>query len=311
MPQRVAVETWDPEYGSPVSDFSESGTEAQIDASVEIPVAEWRPLTPTPEPPPERVVFVDGVRRMEAHAWIEDAPGARPRPGVLASCAAGAAVADGRVTVGPLEVRRRLFVSGSAEEFRTAAGVYEPRAVVGDGPEARSAALQEELRALEIEIADRIGAEPLLVVDGPLSARVHFPGAVGYIKTHRVNYLADSDGASEVVAALEPGQRTPVFRFRTSWTRNSWYLRLPGPRAHAWSGTVRLESAADRSLEETRALADLTAALLPRFASTPHKDPRAPQNLFPIAGLERELRRRLGDRAYVERALRAAASPPR
>lgn len=311
MPQRIAVETWDPEYGSPVSDFSESGTEAEIDAEIELSVADWRPLTPAPAALPERVVFVDGVRRMEAHAWIEDAPGARPRPGVLASYAAGAAVADGRVRVGPLEVRRRLFVSGSAEEFRTAAGVYGPCGVVGEGPEARSAALQEELGALEIEIAGRVGAAQLLVVDGPLYARAHSPGAVGYIKTHRVNYLAESAGASEVVAALESGQRTPVFRFRTSWTRNSWYLRLPGPMAHALSGIVRLESAADRPLEETRALADLTAALLPRFASTPHKDPRAPQNLFPIAGLERELRRRLGDRAYVERALRAAASPPR
>ena len=39
----------------------------------------------------------------------------------------------------------------------------------------------------------------------------------------------------------------------------------------------------------------------------PPKDPRAPQNLYPIAGLERELRRRLGDPALLYRSLRAAA----
>ena len=35
--------------------------------------------------------------------------------------------------------------------------------------------------------------------------------------------------------------------------------------------------------------------LLTGYASEQHKEPRAPQNLYPIAGLEQELRRRLGD----------------
>jgi hypothetical protein len=47
--------------------------------------------------------------------------------------------------------------------------------------------------------------------------------------------------------------------------------------------------------------------VLPWFASAPHKDPRAPQNLVPIGGLERELRRRLGDEQLLFRSLRAAA----
>ena len=55
------------------------------------------------------------------------------------------------------------------------------------------------------------------------------------------------------------------------------------------------------------ALADLTARVLPPLASTPHKDPRAPQNLVPIGGLERQLRHRLGDQRLLYRALRAAA----
>jgi hypothetical protein len=54
-------------------------------------------------------------------------------------------------------------------------------------------------------------------------------------------------------------------------------------------------------------LADRVSASLPRFASDRHKDPRAPQNLYPIGGLERELRHRLGDREMAIRALRRAA----
>jgi hypothetical protein len=49
---------------------------------------------------------------------------------------------------------------------------------------------------------------------------------------------------------------------------------------------------------------------LARYASAGYKDSRAPQNLYPIAGLERALRRRLGDAGVLYRALRAAAGRP-
>jgi hypothetical protein len=94
----------------------------------------------------------------------------------------------------------------------------------------------------------------------------------------------------------------------TSWRRNSWYLRLPGRSAAPWAGVVRLECSADVPLPEVRRLASLSALLLPPLASSPHKEPRAPQNLVPIGGLERELRRRLGDQQLLYRSLAAAAS---
>jgi hypothetical protein len=70
---------------------------------------------------------------------------------------------------------------------------------------------------------------------------------------------------------------------------------------------VRLECSADVPLPEVRRLANLSALVLPPLASSPHKDPRAPQNLVPIGGLERELRRRLGDQQLLYRSLAAAA----
>jgi hypothetical protein len=71
---------------------------------------------------------------------------------------------------------------------------------------------------------------------------------------------------------------------------------------------MRCEVSAAIPLAELVELADAVTVTLGRFASAPHKDARAPQNLYPIAGLERELRRRLGDQAVLYRALRAASS---
>jgi hypothetical protein len=70
---------------------------------------------------------------------------------------------------------------------------------------------------------------------------------------------------------------------------------------------VRVECSADLPVPEVIRLAALSQHCLRRFASAPYKDTRAPQNLYPIAGLERELRRRLGDPKLLYRALRQAA----
>jgi hypothetical protein len=138
-----------------------------------------------------------------------------------------------------------------------------------------------------------------------LRGRNHLERTVGYIKTHHASYLPAEQAA--VVGALGPGQRTPAFAMGTSWLRNSWYLQLSSTPGVPWSGVVRVECPADLAIPEVTRLADLTARILPPLASTPHKDPRAPQNLVPIGGLERELRHRLGDQQVLYRALRSAA----
>ena len=305
MPQKVAIETWDPGYGVPSTEEPGEDTDVVVDADVEIPLARWSPVVPGHAVSTTQLAFIDGVRRIDANAWLDDSTGP-VRQGMFASFAAGAVHAADHAHVNAIEVRRRLFAPGRPEPFTTKAGAYQPVGVAGPGTELLSAALQERLGALEIEVAGRLANEAdLIVVDGPLYGRQHLPHTVGYIKTHRVHYLGGD--AAKTVAALAPGDRTPLFRFTTSWTRHSWYLRLPGPMAHAWSGIVRLEAPAELTVDQCVALAELSSRVLPRFASAPHKDPRAPQNLYPIAGLERELRRRLGDPRYVERALRAAA----
>ena len=66
---------------------------------------------------------------------------------------------------------------------------------------------------------------------------------------------------------------------------------------------MRLETSGALGLSAARELADASARELPRFASSPERDPRAPQNLYPIGGLETALRHLLGDHLVVRRAI--------
>lgn len=300
------VDSWSPDYATPAGVPGDGGLDAPaVDASVELPTSQWTPISATGEPASGDVLFIDGVRRIDAQVWITDAADGTTRPGIAVSYAAGSVRSNGRAVLETAVVRRGLFARGGEASLRTRHANYPPRAVPDDDPAALSIAVQKRMGELEIEIAATAEPAELIVIDGPLTGRQNIPGAVGYVKTHHVAYL-DAQGQA-VVASLGAGQRTPIFLTETRHARWSWYLRLPGPAGHPWAGIVRCEVSADLSIEEARARADLTTATLPRFASKEHRDPRAPQNLVPIGELERTLRRRLGDPTLLYRGLRQAA----
>jgi hypothetical protein len=253
------------------------------------------------------VLFTDGVRRIDARIWIDDGDG-RTRLGVCASYAAGLVRTEAPTAkVVAADVRRGLFTAASvAEAVVTRHGNFVVRAVAAaERPDQLALAVQQRMGELEVELAAQAGEADLIVVDGPLRGRQHVPNAIGYVKTHHVAYLPPL--VEGVVGALRPGERTPMFLTTTSWSRYSWYVRLPGGHGHPWAGVVRCEASADLEPATAVGLADLATGTLPRFASQGHKDPRAPQNLYPIAGLERTLRHRLGDPGLMYRALCAAA----
>lgn len=308
---RLDIEPWAPEYGASLEAEALEPSDATVDADVEVPASEWQPIAVAARAAPcEKVTFVDGVRRIDARVWITGDEGA-PRPGLLASYAAGIACCDGATAhVQRVDVQRSFFARAGVPDLPTKAGTWEAIAVADDDIDQLSLEMQQRMRYLERDVA--IGAragedeDALVVLDGPLASGQYLPGAVGYIKTHRVAYLPP--GPAATVARLAPGERTPLFVMRTHWSRWAWYLRLPGPAGHPWAGIVRCEASSEISGAEAARLADRTAATLPRFASAAHKDPRAPQNLYPIAALERELRRRLGDAAWIYRALRVAVA---
>jgi hypothetical protein len=328
---RFSVDAWDPSYGTSaeLEDFLGEST-ARVDVSVELPAGRWRAIDPDlGTPVPAALLFVDGVRRVEARVWIDDdAPAGGPAGdasmGLCASYAAGVVCCCGQQAhLVRFETRRGLFTvapradtivtwAGEYTACRTAASKEKPLSVT------LSAALQRRLGEVEVRTAVEARAAiaghgvpdggDLLVIDGPLRGRQHLPRALGYIKSHRSTYLPPDLNA--LVGTLLPGQRTPVFLIGTSWDRHTWYLRLPGaagPAAAPWAGVVRIECPADLPSGEVIALAGLSQACLGRFASAEYKDARAPQNLYPIAGLERELRRRLGDPRLLYRALRLTA----
>ncbi len=303
---RIFIEPWDSDYGSAFAAGELTASVAEIDPSVEVPKESWRPIPPEPwSGGADRVAFIDGVRRIDALIWIEEADGSF-RPGLCASYAAGVVATESRAEIREIRVRRGLLTaSASAVALETEAGTYAPEPVPGGSLEQLSAGLQERLRRLEIEVAVFERNVDLLVVDGPLSSHHAREGVIGYVKSHYVSYL-DPD-LERIVGRLGAFERTPLFLTTTSYPRYSTYLRLPGEKTHPFSGVVRLEFSAEVPLPDVRRLASLAARALPRFGSLPHKEPRAPQNLFPVGALERELRRRLGDPAIVHRALRAAA----
>lgn len=300
MTVRVTVESWAPGYGSAHRGDGElTPTAGDVDVSCEVPAGSWQPRAAACAAA-TAVVFVDGVRRVDARLWITDQRGTRPALAV--SLAAGLVRCDGAATVGDIRVRRGVVGRAPMPELPVRGALYLPMHAAGEDPETLLAGAQERLGELEVEVAREVPRGELIVLDGPLPARDAPPRAIGYVKSHHMAYLPDEQ--ADIVGRLVPGQRTPLFVVQTNRSRYSWYLRLPHGRGHPWAGVVRCEAAPDLGLEEAAGLADTSAATLPRFASRPHKDPRAPQNLYPIAGLERELRRHLGDGALLERALR-------
>ena len=308
---RYAVDSWAPDYGTSREEQLQEASRP-VDVAVEVPPERWAPVDPDPSSrPATRVTFVDGVRRIDARIWIGE-PDGFDRPGVCATVAAGAVrCRPGRASVEAVLVERALFSSSPHAEALDLgnAGRYELRSLPVSTDEALYLAVHNHMTVIEQRLSEELDESGLVVFDGRLGPRTG-ANAVGYIKTQHVQYLESTD-LQAVIGALRPGQRTPIFHIGGELPNWSWYLRLPGPLSHSMSGIVRVELPGLGGVEDAAEQADLLSLTLPRFASEPHKDARSPQNLYPIAGLERELRRRLGDARLLDRALRRRAAVSR
>jgi hypothetical protein len=299
---RYTVENWDSDYGAPTDPELEDASQ-NVDVGVEMPAEQWRPLVPE-GPGAHEVLFVDGVRRVDASLWIEQPPDF-PGFALAATYAAGAVRCNSKATLEAAEVGRGLFTATGADDIQTTVGLYGVKATKGATSEELWLGIQQRMADLEAHVVHSAGGAEVVVVDGPLSHARDIPNAVGYIKTQKVQYLPLE--LRQVLTGLPAGCRTPMFLTTTSWSRFSWYLRLANHAGPA-GGLVRCEIDADMKAADAARVANTVSATLPRYASARHKDPRAPQNLYPIGGLERELRHRLGDKERAVRALRVAAA---
>lgn len=77
------------------------------------------------------------------------------------------------------------------------------------------------------------------------------------------------------------------------------------------AGIVRCECSAELAIDAVVRLASWSSLVLPRFASEGPRTHARRRTLCPIGGLERELRRRLGDARLLYRELRIAAARTR
>jgi hypothetical protein len=308
----VRLDPWAADYDGALQLLElEDDAPAKVDLTVE--ARDWRPLRPTAAPPPPSIAFVDGVRRIEHRLLLESDDGTAF--GLLGSFAVGATRVDGRARVVEEQVERVACTSGgvmlSPLQAPVAGSVqviaFAPQTTGENTPLAPMQCLQNSMRRRETALAEQMAAEGSLVfLDGPLTFGTgSVRPVIGFVKRLLKPYLPPPESA--VLRQLAPGERTPLFLIEAQTARYSWYVRLGGGRAidSALAGIARLETSAALGLQGARALADTSARELPRFASSAERDPRAPQNLYPIGGLEAALRHRLGDHLVVRRAIEA------
>ena len=308
----LTLDPWSSDYGSAFDSEEEEPEEApnfEIDAFLE--TVDWSEgIVPKAIPFPEQVAFIDGVQRIESWARVDDEESSSVA--VLASVAVGCTLSSpGAASVSVDYVSRVLAVGGTtrAEALVVEAPgrplVFEVLPATGTGRRGAMAAAAVRRRDLELaSIQKHLPATPLVIADGRLVDLTRGPNQLaGIAKTLHQLYVSGEQRA--LIARLGPGERTPVFSIKDSWgARYSWFLRLPYTRAihHSYAGVVRLEI----PLDDTRSpieVADMLSHNLPRFASRPEHDPRAPQNLLPVGALEKRLRHELGDQVFIRRAI--------
>lgn len=311
MPLSLRIDPWTPAYESAyqIDQDDEDPAPVEVDAFVE--TADWSPVVPQFRALPDTVAFVDGVQRVETRLIAEG--DGRTVYGALASIAAGAAFCrPGGSLLDPQAPDRILALSDGQthEPLELSCGRLSLRFRVQSknisGLKGVHEAITDARRELERRLAERLLDQryPLVIVDGRLTVTPQPPAmAVGLVKTIHRQYLEGEQRA--LLAHLPARTRTPLFHIPRERAVYSWYVRVdePRPGEHPWSGLVRLETLDVIGLQPAIQLADLTAQHLSDFASARHRDPRAPQNLYPIGELERRLRRQLGDHHVIRRRI--------
>ncbi|MDP6606479.1 MAG: hypothetical protein QF664_09515 [Dehalococcoidia bacterium] len=297
---------------------AEGSDDSETAADVAVEGREWEPIDPA-SGPTAALQIVDGVRRAEAHA-MDDGPDGEPLFGLFGSFAVGVVRLEGRsasILEPYVSVHRRYFQAGGDPVDRDVdVGADKLRFEAGVPPKATTAnslvdALNRTMLDEEAKLAEELSRDEstLTLVDGPLRD-LRSPGkrVVGYVKRIH-NWYIESEQL-QLLPALGVGQRTPLVKLTSpdGRERYSWFVRIAalGSRYHHLGGIMRLEAPGFAPLAEAVVLADQSTSALPRLASSPVRDPRAPQNLIPVGALEAVLTHRLGDRRWLRRLLAAS-----
>ena len=185
---RFCVDAWDVSYGTAlaVADEDLPASVARVETDVETPADQWAPVPADGDVPhPSAVLFVDGVRRIDARVWIDDSPttsadaaDALPVAGmaatasmaVCASYAAGVVCCCGQpgrrqAHLIAAEIRRGLFTTAAhATDIPTRGGTYRARHAVGSDTVPLTMTLSNALQQAlaEIEVITALAARAAL-----------------------------------------------------------------------------------------------------------------------------------------------------
>jgi uncharacterized protein len=321
------LESWGTDYDSPINFNDEENTTVKsIDLTVES--EKWKALQPDRFANlPKQIVFVDGRCRLDSRFL-----GQKDREilyGVFATLAVGAVRVDRntqRATCLEPKIKRAIAIGGNLTPPITCIPCplgsnttlrYDLCLTSSENnPKAALFSIQKAMLEAEARLAEQFNGDRSIFVirDGPLLyGSYKSPGlTMGYVKTMGKQYLTGD--AAKLLWNLKLGERTPIFSigkpksFKSHW---SWYLRsgeqniIPKKLGyHDLHGIVRLDLYSEVPLEKAVEIANLSTILIPEYASHPVRDPRAPQNLTPVGGLEKELGRHMGDKKVVERRIR-------
>ncbi len=170
---RFSVDGWDPTYGTSLEleDYLGEST-ARVEPDVELPASQWRAVDPDPgRTLPAALLFVDGVRRIEARVWIDDevtgdGPATEASAALCASYAAGVVCCcDRQAHVVLVEARRGLFtVAPHASDIGTWAGEYTACRTTAKAATPLTMTLSQALqrRLAEVEVNTAVAARAAL-----------------------------------------------------------------------------------------------------------------------------------------------------
>ena len=75
---RFSVDSWDPSYDSGLELEALPQSAVQVDTTIEVSTTKWAPIPAFQADGQTRdLLFVDGVRRIDARVWIDDAASER------------------------------------------------------------------------------------------------------------------------------------------------------------------------------------------------------------------------------------------
>lgn len=322
---KLSLEPWMPEYDTSLQEQPGLTPSRPDDVNLFVEGLEaWNPVQPiasrASEVDFERLYFIDGRRRIEAKVYGETVLNGEPQsaPGLLGTYAVG--LVESKMTNTPAKILEtiikrvlvlnhtdgeNLIIKTRGHEYGDLEYTFVHLNETANPDAALTTRLQFLMRLKEDELASSLHLDDaLLILDGPLQRRAP-DRALGYVKTIHNFYVPPLE--QRTIRQLQRGQRTPIFSIKSGLERYSWYLRLDDTPDYyqPFAGIVRLEVRNELGLAWAQKIADWTCIMLPKYAAKGFRDPRAPQQLMPIAFLESELGRRMGDLAIIRRRIQA------